>query len=119
MITSLILISCAPSLTPEQAAQEAKVRAQFKIKEGRIRFSESDGLSQATAVVITGCLSSNEGIVAEDFWISGKHGMRDTGWRKVGQALLGSNRQMFDRIDIELVGTSEKISYYFDISDFF
>ena len=58
------------------------------------------------------------GVVSEYCYITFKHGVRDTDWSIVGQALLGKEDKKYDRLTIELSDETRKI-FFFDITDFF
>lgn len=78
-------------------------------------------MSLEEAIKIKGAGNTDEGIAAENIWISGMHGERGVDWNKIGQSLdfSGDNRRQFDIIDIEIISTGDSIGYFFDITSFF
>jgi hypothetical protein len=78
-----------------------------------VRFEGGDGLSEETAVKITGAADNMEGIQAEAFWIARAH----PDWRKSHQHLVNKNFRIFDVIDYETPNGPRRV--WFDIAGFF
>ncbi len=129
----MLLISCAQlprrwntgsPLTQEEMAERNRrtyEKALEKIQNGKIRFEGGDGPSIEQAIKIVGARNTGEGIAAENIWIAGRHGTRGLDWNKIRQGLDFSEdeRNQYDIIEIEIIETGERISYYFDITSFF
>jgi hypothetical protein len=130
-ITIILVLSCSQlprrygrPLTHEETVEQTRklyIKVAAKIQEGKIRFEGGNGLTIEEAIKIKGARNTDEGIAAENIWIMEKHGNRGTEWNKLAQSLDMSDdeRYQFDIIEIELISTGEKISYYFDITSFF
>jgi hypothetical protein len=128
-VSLAILVSCAQMprryTTSKPMTQEEIQRiyeeTYTKIQNGKIRFEGGNGATLEKAVKIVGARNTDEGISAENIWISEKHGERGLDWNKIGQALTSSDnrRKHYDIIEIEIITSGEKTSYYFDITSFF
>lgn len=129
----VLLISCAQlprrwktgsPLTQEEMAERNRQtyeKVLAKIQNGKVRFEGGDGLSIEEAVRIVGARNTGEGIAAENIWIAERHGERGVDWNKILQALPISEdrRKHYDKIEIEIIPTEERVSYFFDITSFF
>jgi hypothetical protein len=87
-------------------------------KKAVISFSGGNGESHDSAIVITGVLKPSEGVEAEYRYLSQLHGIKDRNWRIEGQTMYQDENMVFDVIEIELVPSSEKRIYYFDVTRF-
>jgi len=90
-----------------------------KIQDGTIRFDGGDGHSYEAAVVIVGAAAEPEGVTAEYFYISRKHGVQGRDWRPIMQALSEHGGRRFDVLTVSVASEWGDRVYYFDISDFF
>jgi hypothetical protein len=104
-----VALIAAPSIELAAPAKDKK-----PVKIGRITFEGGDGSSMEQAVVIKGAKDSEEGIDAEAKWVKKVHGK----WTKDRQALLDQNGKKYDRIEYT-TPKGEKMTVYFDITDFF
>jgi hypothetical protein len=86
---------------------------------GSISFSGGNGSSMEHAVVINNAKGSMDGVSAEYYYIEQVEGRRGDKWAMVSQALLSENGKSYDLINITIIETGKKKSYYFDITGFF
>jgi hypothetical protein len=79
--------------------------------------SRRDGLSLATALVIR-AEDSWIGVGMEYDYVIAQHGQMHEGWTLESQQVFFDGDRRYDRLDIVL-SNSEKLSYFFDITDFY
>jgi len=79
----------------------------------RVQFTGGDGLSEDTAIKITGAANEMEGIDAENTWMR----QHTTGCSKSSQALINGKTSLYDLIELKC--GAETRTLYFDINDFF
>jgi hypothetical protein len=92
---------------------------EINLKEGKTMANNDNiGDSLETAVVIHRASNSEEGIKAENQYLSEKFGQRGFDWNKKGQSLIGKEDKHYDKLDIELKDGTNK-TVYFDITEFF
>ena len=85
-----------------------------------VAFEGGVGLSIDDAVCIRNASTTIVGIMAEDGYISRRHGAIGKQWKKLFQSLQsGPADHPCDAITIRLLDSGEELTYYFDISDFF
>lgn len=90
-----------------------------KIDSGKVRFEGGDGSSVDRAVRIVGAASGNEGVAAEYYFISRRHGKQGADWRPAGQRSFNDNKgAKFDAVVVQLSGEYLPQTYYFDITEF-
>jgi hypothetical protein len=85
----------------------------------KVTFEGGDGKTIETTVIIKNAGNERNGIAAEYDYIAKKHGVKFTNWKPVGQSTSSNNEKKFDVIDIVTIPGNEKITYYFDITDFY
>ena len=85
----------------------------------KITFVGGDGKTIETAVVIKNAQNERNGVAAEYDYIAKKHGQKFTSWKPLGQSTSSASGKMFDVIDIITIPGNEKLTYYFDITNFF
>src|SRR5579885_1821663 len=81
---------------------------------GAIIYTGGDGASLETAITIVGAGGENDGVAAEYAWIATNR----PGFKRLTQALLSHAGHSYYRLDL-LSPQGERVSIYFDISDFF
>jgi len=85
----------------------------------KVTYEGGDGKTLETSVIIKNAGNERNGIAAEYDYIAKKHGAKFTNWKPVGQSTSSNNGKKFDVIDIITIPGNEKITYYFDITDFY
>lgn len=110
IIIMMLLINCASRQTADLRTQQEKAP--------QIVFQGGDGGSIDDAVVIIGVSKQDEGLEAEYGFISKKYGLKGKDWRVVGQTIVKENKKIYDMIEFEIISSSERRIYYFDVSAF-
>lgn len=85
----------------------------------KVTYEGGDGKTLETSIVIANAGDERTGVAAEYAYIAKQHGVKFTNWRPVGQSTSSNNGKKFDVIDIITIPDSKKITYFFDITDFF
>ena len=85
----------------------------------KVTYEGGDGKTLETSVIIKNAGNERNGIAAEYDYITKKYGTKFTNWKPVGQSTSTNNGKKFDVIDIITIPGNEKITYYFDITDFY
>jgi len=85
----------------------------------KVSYEGGDGKTMETSVVIKNAGNERDGIAAEYDYIAKKHGAKFTNWKPIGQSTSSDNGKKFDAIKILTIPGNEKITYYFDITDFY
>jgi len=85
----------------------------------KVTYEGGDGKTIETTVIIKNARNERNGIAAEYNYIAKKQGVKFTNWKPVGQSTSSNNGKKFDVIDIITIPGNEKITYYFDITDFY
>lgn len=124
LLDAVALFGCAAHqrATPEQTT--TWTQGHFspcllrEIKEGTLRFEGGDGSSFTSAIVIIGAAGEPDGVPAEYFYITQKHGVGGRDWQPVMQALHEKNGRHFDVVTVSVSGEWTNRDYYFDISEF-
>lgn len=89
-----------------------------EINDGKVRFEGGDGSSFGSAIVIVGASGEADGVPAEYFYISTRHGVGGRDWQPVMQALHERDGRHFDILTVSVTGEWTNREYYFDISEF-
>lgn len=79
-----------------------------------ITFSDGDGHTLESAVLIRGARHTRAGLAAEAAWIAKNR----PDWRKTSQSLLHRNGRHYDRVECATPAGSTGV-IYFDITEFF
>ena len=85
----------------------------------KVTYEGGDGKTLETSVIIKNAGNERNGIAAEYDYITKKHGVKFTNWKPIGQSTSSNNGKKFDVINILTIAGNEKITYYFDITDFY
>ena len=85
----------------------------------KVTYEGGDGKTLETSVIIKNAGNERNGIAAEYDYIAKKHGAKFTNWKPVGQSTSSENGKKYDVIGIITIPGNEKITYYFDITDFY
>ena len=85
----------------------------------KVSYEGGDGKTLESSVIIKNAGNERNGIAAEYDYITKKYGPKFTNWKPVGQSTSSNNGKKFDVINIITIPGSEKITYYFDITDFY
>lgn len=115
ILLSTVLISCATKKAPVNASQSFMIPADLS----QIIYEGGDGKTIDNAVIIKNAQNIINGIAAEYAYIAKSHGEKFKDWKPLRQALTFKDEKKFDVIYIELTSNDEKLTYYFDITDFF
>lgn len=118
-------VGCAAHRDDLDPDLNASLRKRFapdliaKIDSGKIRFEGGDGSAVNRAVRIVGAANGNEGVAAEYYFISRRHGIQGTDWKAAGQRSFNDNKgRKFDAVVVQVSGQYTPDTYYFDISEF-
>lgn len=106
----IILISCVGRQTVELRTQQKYV--------SQISIHGGSGESVEDAAVISRVSKQTEVMDAEYEFISKKHGPKYKGWRLTEQTIVQEKNKTYDIIEIQLIPSSEKKIYYFNVSAF-
>ncbi len=90
-----------------------------QIANGQIQFVGGDGSSIEKAVVIKGAKNEEDGVEAEEIFITQKFGRKGIDWKFTGSSLVKERRKHFDVMAIVLLASNAKAAIIFDISSFF
>lgn len=85
----------------------------------KVTYEGGDGKTLESAIVIKNAGNEMNGVAAEYEYIAKQHGVKFTNWRPVGQSTSSNNGRQFDVINIITLADNVKITYYFDITEFF
>jgi hypothetical protein len=85
----------------------------------KVTYDGGDGKTLETSVIIKNAGNTRNGIAAEYEYIAKKHGLKFTNWKPIGQMSQSKDGKTFDIINIVTLPGNEKITYYFDITDFY
>ena len=125
ILAILFCVGCAAqrnNLDPDlNAWLQKRFGSEFigKIDSGKIRFEGGDGSSVDGAVRIVGAANGNDGVAAEYYFISRRHGRQGSAWRPTAQRNFKDNKgKEFDAIVIQVSGEYTPQTYYFDITEF-
>jgi hypothetical protein len=125
LLVVLVCVGCAANRDDRDPDLNAWMRKRFspdllgKIDSGKIRFDGGDGSSVEGAVRIVGAANGNEGVAAEVYFISRRHGMQGSDWQAAGQRSFNDNKgRKFDAVVVQVSGRYTPDTYYFDITDF-
>jgi len=81
-----------------------------------VHFSGGDGASMEDAIIIYGPKSTNKAVGAEYYYLSQLHGKKNKDWRIAGQTLFQEGKKVYDILEVEIIESSERRIYYFDLS---
>ncbi len=84
----------------------------------KITLSGGPGDTMATAIVIKGAKSSQDGIPAEYYFLEKKYDKMQVDWKLSRQSLMHQGGKHYDRMQIELKDGAKKDAYS-AITDFF
>jgi hypothetical protein len=85
----------------------------------KVIYKGGDGKTLETSVIIKNAGNERTGIAAEYEYIAKKQGIKFTNWQPLGQMTSTKNGKTFDILNISTIPGNEKITYYFDITDFY
>lgn len=118
-------VGCAAHRDDLDPELSASIRKRFapdllaKIDSGKIRFEGGDGASVDGAVRIVGAANGNEGVPAEYYFISRRHGVQGSDWRAAEQRNFNDNQgRKFDVVVVQVSGEYSTQTYYFDSTEF-
>src|SRR6478672_6081047 len=109
------LISCS---TPKQTS----VASTTLLREpnlSEIKYEGGDGKTIENLILIKNAKNEQNGIASEYVYIGKIHGERFKDWKPLGQSTITKNGKKIDIINIEVATSKEKITYFFDITDFY
>ena len=87
-------------------------------KKPKIEYSNHDGRTFETAIIITGAETAPVGIDAEYKYVASKLGEESVHWELVQQTLIHGENDDFDILEVKTKDGTLK-TYYFNISNFF
>ncbi len=115
LMAALLLLTFAVIQLPFEAQAQAQKEEAARPK---ITLSGGPGDTMATAIVIKGAKSSQDGIPAEYYFLEKKYGKMQVDWKLSRQSLMHQDGKHYDLMQIELKdGTKKEV--YFDITEFF
>jgi pyruvoyl-dependent arginine decarboxylase (PvlArgDC) len=112
-MAALLLLTFGVIHLPFEAQAQKEEAARPKIT-----LSGGPGDTMATAIVIKGAKSSQDGIPAEYHFLEKKYGKQQVGWKLIRQSLMHQGGKHYDLMQIELKNGTKK-DVYFDITEFF
>lgn len=83
-----------------------------------IIYSNHDGKSLETAIVISGALTAPVGIEAEYTYVASKLGVEGEDWMLIQQSLIHDEEESFDILEIETKEGETKL-FHFNITEFY
>jgi hypothetical protein len=84
----------------------------------KITYSDHDGKSFETAIIISGAKTAPVGINAEYDYVASKLGVESIDWELVQQSLYHTDDGDFDVHEVK-TKEGEVITYHFNITEFF
>ena len=121
----VLCVGCATQTSDLDPDVDAAMRKRFaseltvKVDSGKIRYEGGDGSSVERAVRIAGAANGNEGVAAEYYFISRKHGVQGADWQAAGQRSFNDNKgKKFDVVVVQVSGEYTPQTYYFDSTEF-
>ena len=118
MKTSLLIVAaflvtagCTGGRSVAQGKERTAPPAQYN-------YSGGSGGSAEEAVVILGAHNQREAVEAEYAFIGQKYGKRGKEWSVAAQSLRKEENKVYDCIEIEVAGTSDRRYFYFDVTRF-
>jgi adenosylmethionine-8-amino-7-oxononanoate aminotransferase len=125
-LAALVLcVGCATHRSDLDPDVDAAVQKRFaseliaKVDSGKIRYEGGDGSSVERAVRIAGAANGNEGVQAEYYFISRKHGVQGADWQAAGQRSFTDNKgRKYDVVVVQVSGEYTPLTYYFDSTAF-
>ena len=115
LMAALLLLTFGVIHLPFEAQAQAPKEEPARPK---ITLSGGPGDTMATAIVIKGAKSSQDGIPAEYYFLEKKFGKMQVDWKLSRQELLNQDGKHYDLMRIELKDGTKK-DVYFDITEFF
>lgn len=86
-------------------------------KKPKIEYSNHDGQTFETAIIITGARTAPVGIDAEYKYVTSKLGIQNVDWKLVLQSLYHTEDGSFDILEVKTKETLK--TYHFNITEFF
>ena len=87
-------------------------------KKNIIEYSNHDGKSFETAIVITGAKTAPIGVNAEYDYVALKLGVENIDWKLIQQSLFNDENGNYDVLEVETKEGTIK-TFYFNIAEFF
>ena len=87
-------------------------------KKPKIEYSNDDGQTFDSAIIVTGAETTPVGIAAEYEYVASKLGVEGIDWELVQQTLIHGENDDFDILEIKTKNGTFK-TYHFNISDFY
>jgi len=112
---SFILVSCSTAYKPTNSSAFQNRRPDIS----KVIYEGGNGKSIDNCIIIKNAENETNGIASEYAYISKIHGQKHTNWELISQSLQTNNNRKYDVLDIQTLPQKEKISYYFDITDFY
>lgn len=85
----------------------------------KVIYAGGNGKSVENAIVIKDAEKERNGIAAEYDYISKKHGVKFIDWKPVGTSTFDDKSRKYDAIHIQTIPQNERITFYFDITEFY
>jgi len=111
-----LMTSCA---TMQNKSTSMKNYYSQPVDLSKVTYEGGDGKTIETYVIIKNAGNERNGIAAEYEYIAKKHGIKFTNWKPVGSLTSQKDGRKLDVINIITIPGNEKITYYFDITDFY
>jgi hypothetical protein len=117
LLVSILLTSCIA--TQKYANTTSKVNWNKTPDLTNITYKGGDGKSMENCIVIKNAENEMNGVASEYAFISKKHGIKFIDWKPIQQSCNSKAKKTFDILVIQTLPGNEKITYYFDITDFY
>ena len=85
----------------------------------KVTYEGGDGKSIRNLIIIKNAENELNGVASEYDYISKIYGEKTIGWKLINQATSDFNKRKLDIITIQTIPQNEKISLYFDITEFY
>jgi hypothetical protein len=112
---SFILISCSTAYKPANSSAFQNRRPDIS----KVIYEGGNGKSIDNCIIIKNAGNETNGVASEYAYVSKIHGQMHTNWELITQSLQTNNNREYDVLNIQTLPQKEKISYYFDITDFY
>jgi len=116
LLVSILLTSC---IATQKYSNTSKVNWSKTPDLTKITYTGGDGKTLENCIVIKNAENEINGVASEYAFISKQHGQKFLDWTPIQQSCNSKDKKTFDILVIQTLPGNEKITYYFDITDFY
>ena len=116
LLISILLTSC---IATQKYSNTSKVNWSKTPDLTKITYTGGDGKTIENCIVIKNAENEINGVASEYAFIAKKHGQKFLDWKPIQQSCNTKDKKTFDILVIQTLSGNEKITYYFDITDFY